>query len=149
MRPKTTNTATQTATMARGKTKNCRTRNGVVCRGSSPGAGGSGASALGGGVSALNLGGPVPIAQAPQGQLDVDDQGLGGVLELVQAAVELVVVRLVGLVGLGQVLEAGRPLHEALQAGLTVGVHVGGLRPPQIQTAQESPDLPAAVFRPL
>src|SRR6188474_671358 len=54
------------------------------------------------------------IAQPAQRQLDVDDQGLGRVLELVQPAVELGVIRLVRLVRLGQVLEARRPFHEAL-----------------------------------
>src|SRR5688500_13581505 len=67
---------------------------------------------------------PVPIAQAAQRQLDVDDEGLRGVLELVEAAVELRVVGGLRLVRLGQVLQARRPFHEALQAGLAMGVHV-------------------------
>src|SRR6188508_1690490 len=89
------------------------------------------------------------IAQPAQRQLDVDDQGFGRVLELVQAAVELGVVGLVGLVRLGQVLEARCPFHEALQAGLTVGVHVRGLGLAEVQAAQERADLAPAVLGPL
>src|SRR5262249_7495777 len=92
---------------------------------------------------------PDPIPEAAQRQLDVDDQGFGGVLELVEATVELVVVGLVGLVGLGQVLEARRPLHQALQAGLAVGVHVRRLRPPEVEAAEEGADLATALLGPL
>src|SRR5437899_725330 len=128
-------TATQTATIAMGKMKNCRTRNGVVWRGNDSSCGASLVSATAG------SGRTDAVAQAAQGLLDVDHQGLGRAVDLVEPAMELRVVGVLGLVGLGQVLEAGRPLHQALQAGLAVRVHVRGLCAPQVQAAQEGPDL--------
>src|SRR5688500_18711837 len=180
-RPKTTNTATHTATIEMGKMKNCSTRNGVVWRGGASSAvapsaaAGAGASVTklmrrpvwrdrgrastviaGGSLAhaaalrpaplANSLAGPDPIPQPAQRQLDVDDQRLGRVLELVEAAVEHGVVGLVGLVGLGQVLEARGPFHQALQAGLAVRVHVRGLGPAEVEAAEERADLAAAVF---
>src|SRR6185295_2816426 len=142
--PKITNTATQTATIDMGKTKNWRTRNGVVWR--------SGAASAGGSVPLVSswvmrrLLGPGPVPDAPERELHVHDEGLGGVLELVQAAMELGVVGRVRLVGLGQVLEARGPLHQALQAGLAVGVHVGGLGAAHVEAAHERADLAAPVL---
>src|SRR5262245_3848038 len=122
MRPKITNTATHTATIPSGKRKNCRTRKGTVVRPSS-GGGASAAGAASAGAASAGRGRSLmrqlavarAVAHAAQRLLHVHDQGLGRVLELVEAAVELVVVRAIGLVGVGQVLEARRPLHEALQ----------------------------------
>src|SRR5262245_32364619 len=101
MSPNTTNTATHTATMPRGKRKNCRTRKGTVVRVSSAG----GAVASAGPSPPGDVGSSLirrlavarAVAHAAERLLHVHDERLRRVLELVEAAVELVVVRAVGL----------------------------------------------------
>src|SRR5262245_51174446 len=101
--------------MPSGKRTNGRTRRRTVVRGSSAGGRGvaAGSPPSGGGGRSLMRGLTVAraVAHAAERLLHVHDQGLRRVLELVEAAVELVVVRAIGLVGVGEVLEARRPLH--------------------------------------
>src|SRR5947207_14780366 len=66
MRPNTTKTVTHTATIAMGKMKNCRTRKGVVWRGS--GSPASPPGALSSGVTSLTRG-----QYTAQDRLDIND----------------------------------------------------------------------------
>ena len=86
------------------------------------------------------------VAQPAQRQLDVHDQRFRRVVQLVEHAVELAVVRLVRLVRLRQDLEPRGPLHQALEARLAVRVHVRGLGVAEVQAAEERADLAAPVL---